>query len=167
MQGDSFSELIGGQRVCHQGCQMVYFQTKYPNLGKFWRALDWKILIYFMAIANIWLTFGIFYDHFLHFLFIWYIFPILVSRAKKNLAALCAIWNVWLIVSPSIGTAKNMEPILCTIASYYASAVKIYNATCSLEPILRLLNLQIQQHYCSRVERFFKIEENICVFKTH
>jgi hypothetical protein len=25
-----------------QGCQMVYFQTKNPNLGKFWRALDWK-----------------------------------------------------------------------------------------------------------------------------
>jgi hypothetical protein len=24
----------------HKGCQMVYFQTKNPNLGKFWRALD-------------------------------------------------------------------------------------------------------------------------------
>jgi hypothetical protein len=23
-----------------QGCQMVCFQTKNPNLGKFWRALD-------------------------------------------------------------------------------------------------------------------------------
>jgi hypothetical protein len=22
-----------------QGCQMVYFRTKNPNLGKFWRAL--------------------------------------------------------------------------------------------------------------------------------
>jgi hypothetical protein len=26
-----------------QGCQMVYFQTKNPNLGKFLRALDWNI----------------------------------------------------------------------------------------------------------------------------
>jgi hypothetical protein len=23
-----------------QGCQMAYFQTKNPNLGKFWRDLD-------------------------------------------------------------------------------------------------------------------------------
>jgi hypothetical protein len=33
-----------------QGCQMVYFQTQNPNLGKFWRALEWNILIYFMPI---------------------------------------------------------------------------------------------------------------------
>jgi hypothetical protein len=31
-----------------QCCQMVYFQSK--NLGKFWSALDWKMLLYFMAI---------------------------------------------------------------------------------------------------------------------
>jgi hypothetical protein len=30
-----------------QGCQMVYFQTKNPNLGTFWRALKWKMLSYF------------------------------------------------------------------------------------------------------------------------
>jgi hypothetical protein len=24
---------------------MVYFQTKNPNLGKFWTALDWKMLV--------------------------------------------------------------------------------------------------------------------------
>jgi hypothetical protein len=39
-----------------------------------------------MAIWNILRTFGIFYDHLLHFVFIWYIFSVLVSRAKKNLA---------------------------------------------------------------------------------
>jgi hypothetical protein len=33
-----------------QGCQMVSFQTKNPNLGKFCMALDSKILIYFIAI---------------------------------------------------------------------------------------------------------------------
>jgi hypothetical protein len=32
---------------------MVSFQTKNPNLGKFWSALDRKILIYLMAICNI------------------------------------------------------------------------------------------------------------------
>jgi hypothetical protein len=29
-----------------QGCQMVSFKTKNPNLGKVWRALDGKMLIY-------------------------------------------------------------------------------------------------------------------------
>jgi hypothetical protein len=53
-----------------QGCQMVSFQTKAHNLGKFWRALDWKMLIYFMAVWNILPTSGIFYDHFVHFVFI-------------------------------------------------------------------------------------------------
>jgi hypothetical protein len=57
-----------------QGCQMVCFQTKNPNLGKFLRALDWKTLIFFMAIWNILWRFGIFYGHLVHFVFIWYIF---------------------------------------------------------------------------------------------
>jgi hypothetical protein len=57
-----------------QGCQMVCFQTKNPNLGKFWRALDGKMLIYFMANWNILRTFGIFYVHLVEFVFIWYIF---------------------------------------------------------------------------------------------
>jgi hypothetical protein len=29
---------------------MVCFQTQNPNLGKFWRTLEWKILLYFTAI---------------------------------------------------------------------------------------------------------------------
>jgi hypothetical protein len=33
-----------------QGCQMVYFQAKNPDLGTFWRVLQWKRLVYFMAI---------------------------------------------------------------------------------------------------------------------
>jgi hypothetical protein len=52
---------------------MVCFQTKNINLGKFSRALDWEILIYFMAIWNILWTLGIFYDHLVNFVFIWYI----------------------------------------------------------------------------------------------
>jgi hypothetical protein len=39
---------------------MVYFQTKSPNLGKFWRALEWKMLVYFIPICNISRPFGIF-----------------------------------------------------------------------------------------------------------
>jgi hypothetical protein len=53
---------------------MVCFQTKNPKLGKFWRALDWKMLIYFMPLWNILQTFGMFHNHLLHSVFIWYIF---------------------------------------------------------------------------------------------
>jgi hypothetical protein len=52
---------------------MVYFQTKSPNLGNFWRTLDWKMLIYFIAIWNILWIFGIFYDHKVQFVILWYI----------------------------------------------------------------------------------------------
>jgi hypothetical protein len=46
---------------------MVYFQTKNPKLGKFWRTLGWKMLVNFKAIWSTYLlAFGIFYDH-------WYI----------------------------------------------------------------------------------------------
>jgi hypothetical protein len=52
---------------------MVYFQTKNPNLGKFLTALDWKMLINFMAIWNILWTFWVFYDHLVNFVFLRYI----------------------------------------------------------------------------------------------
>jgi hypothetical protein len=67
---------------------MVCFQTKSTNLGKFWRALDWKMFIYFTAIWNILRTLGIFYDYLVHFVFIWYIFSGLGICTKKNLATL-------------------------------------------------------------------------------
>jgi hypothetical protein len=55
---------------------MVCFQSKNPNLGKFWSAIDWKMLIYFMAVWNILLRFGRFSGHLVHFVFIWYIFSV-------------------------------------------------------------------------------------------
>jgi hypothetical protein len=36
-----------------QVCQVVCFQTKNPSLGKFWSALEWKMLLCFMIIWNI------------------------------------------------------------------------------------------------------------------
>jgi hypothetical protein len=42
-----------------QGCQMVCFQTKNPNFGKIWRALEWKMLLYFLTVCNILRPFGI------------------------------------------------------------------------------------------------------------
>jgi hypothetical protein len=61
---------------CHLGCQMVCFQTKSPNLGKFWRVFQWKMLVYFMAIWSISMPFGLFHGHLVYLMAIWYIFPI-------------------------------------------------------------------------------------------
>jgi hypothetical protein len=46
---------------------MVCFQTKTPNLGKFLRDLDWKMLIYFMAVHYKLWTFGKFCVDLVHF----------------------------------------------------------------------------------------------------
>jgi hypothetical protein len=54
--------------ILEQGCQMVCFQTKNPNLGKFLRAIEWKLLVYFMVIWLIIWPFG-------NVVVIWYIFP--------------------------------------------------------------------------------------------
>jgi hypothetical protein len=40
-------------KPCKQCCQMVYFQTKNPNVDTFWRALECKMLLHFMIIWNI------------------------------------------------------------------------------------------------------------------
>jgi hypothetical protein len=59
---------------CRQGCQMAFIQTKNKNLGKFWRDLQWKILVYFKAIWYILRSFNIFYGHLVYLEVIWYIF---------------------------------------------------------------------------------------------
>jgi hypothetical protein len=57
-------------------------------LGKFFRALQWKRLVYFMDIWYILKPFGVFYWPLVYILGIWYIFPVLVCFSKKNLATL-------------------------------------------------------------------------------
>jgi hypothetical protein len=42
---------------------MVNFHTKNPNLGNFWRVLQWKMLVYFMDVRYILQPFGILYGH--------------------------------------------------------------------------------------------------------
>jgi hypothetical protein len=59
-----------------QGCQMVYFQNKSPNLVKFWRALEWKRLAYVFFgqleyLSDIWYILWLFGN----LVAIWYIFP--------------------------------------------------------------------------------------------
>jgi hypothetical protein len=67
---EKFKTLNLKNRPLEQGCQMVCFPTKNPNLGKIFSVSDWKMLIY--LVANLW-TFEIFNDHLAHGVFIWYI----------------------------------------------------------------------------------------------
>jgi hypothetical protein len=56
----------------------VCFQTKNPTLGKFWRVLQWKMLVYFMDTWSILRPFVIFYGHLVswHIFFpFWYFVP--------------------------------------------------------------------------------------------
>jgi hypothetical protein len=51
---------------CQNISKIINIQTKNPNLGKFWRVLQLKMLVYFM---DIW---------YVYFVVIWHIFPVLV-----------------------------------------------------------------------------------------
>jgi hypothetical protein len=64
------------------------FKPKIPILGKFWRVLLWKILVYFVTIWSILMLLEIFYGHLVNFVVIWYIFPrfgILCQEKSGNL----------------------------------------------------------------------------------
>jgi hypothetical protein len=69
---------------------MVYFQIKNSDLGKFWRVLQRKILVYFMAIWSILRPVGKFCAHLVYFRVIWHILPVL-SWHQDDLATL--IWS--------------------------------------------------------------------------
>jgi hypothetical protein len=47
-----------------QGCQKVYFQTKTPIFGIFWKALAFKILMTFMTIWCTFWSFSLIYGDF-------------------------------------------------------------------------------------------------------
>jgi hypothetical protein len=67
---------------------MVSFRTKNPKLGKFWRAFDWKMLMYYRAFWNILWKIRIFYHHLVLLCSFGTFFRVLISCTKKNLATL-------------------------------------------------------------------------------
>jgi hypothetical protein len=97
-----------------QGCQMVCFQTKNPNLGKLWRFLQSKTLAYFVTILVCLTAIGtILY-------FIWYIlwsfgifFLVVVCCNKKiwqpfpgGVACILSaenVWSLWVVGSSPAG----------------------------------------------------------------
>jgi hypothetical protein len=72
---------------------MVYFQTKNPNLDKFWSVLQGNVLANFMVIWYISMSFGIIFGHLVYFVAIWYVVP------RK-------IWQPWF---PSVYFGENND----------------------------------------------------------
>jgi hypothetical protein len=76
---------------------ILYFQTKSPNLGKFWRVLQWKMLVYCTAIWYIFWPIGIQYmvSCYVHIFPFWYVVP------RK-------IWQSWCATRPHSHSAKKV-----------------------------------------------------------
>jgi hypothetical protein len=65
-----------------------------PNFGKFWRVLQWKVLVYFCpfgTFATIWYIFG----HLVYFLVIWYIFWLFGVFLPFWYVVARRIWQPW------------------------------------------------------------------------
>jgi hypothetical protein len=91
---------------------MVCFPSKYTHLGKFWRALDWKMFICLMSIRNILQAFGIFYDVFGTFcVHLVDFFRFLVSCAMKNLATPVRTHDVYVQCRNKAGCSVATETI--------------------------------------------------------
>jgi hypothetical protein len=70
---------------------MKYFQTQNTNFGLHRKALEWKMLVYFMAIWIISQPFGMSKGHLVHFGVIWYIFSQLYQE-KSGIPAVQAVF---------------------------------------------------------------------------
>jgi hypothetical protein len=69
---------------------MVYFQTQNPTLGKFWRALEWNMFVYFITIWN-------FYGHLVNNLWLFGILcGDLVYFSHFGMFGARKIWQPWM-----------------------------------------------------------------------
>jgi hypothetical protein len=87
------SHIYTHNRAAVQGCQMVYFQTQNPSLGKFWRVLHWKMLVYFIVVLSILQPFCMFHGHFVYFTAILYISCSLIIFSPMWVSFTQTIWQ--------------------------------------------------------------------------
>jgi hypothetical protein len=99
--GRMFRKLIWSP--CTQCCQMVYFRTKNPISGKFWRVFAmedvcilhiWS-LVYSTSICYFLLQFGILLVIWVYIYFtFWYVVPRKIWQPRTNFRACCALKSV-------------------------------------------------------------------------
>jgi hypothetical protein len=90
-----------------------------------------------MAIIIILQAIGIINDHLVQFAFIWYIFPVLVSRTKKNLATLHRVAR-WFVFKPNIPIWVDFGGS-CYGKSWYTYFMTIWSILRPLEMFYGLL----------------------------
>jgi hypothetical protein len=64
--------------------KIAYFNSKTPNMDKIWSALEWKMLLYFITVWNIFQSFGKICNCLVYFSVLWFIFPILVCLDQEK-----------------------------------------------------------------------------------
>jgi hypothetical protein len=75
---------------------MAYFQTKNPDLGKFWRVLHWKVL-----------EFRLFYGYLVYFMVIWYTHSMVILWLIGIFYCYLVFFPVWYVVC----TKKNLATL--------------------------------------------------------
>jgi hypothetical protein len=106
----------------HQGCQMVCFQTKNPNLGKFWRVLQHKILV------------CTFYGHFVHFTDFCYIIYIIICTYMYNLVSFSRFGILYQEKSGNPGAHLYLPKCINCVTA------RIQNTFCSVSKFMQRLD---------------------------
>jgi hypothetical protein len=87
---------------------MADFLTKNPNMGKFWRDLQWKMLVCFIALRSILGHFGLFCLNLLYLMVIWfwYVIPRKVWQPWVPFDKKVFFWWEKICVDTAIATVK-------------------------------------------------------------
>jgi hypothetical protein len=133
---------------------MVYFQTKNPSLGKFWRALDWQMLIYFMSIGNLWnifLPLGTFCVRMVNYFQFWYHVPrkIWQHSSIHNLStapSLLVSSFEWILANKYCKNQYNHQTVEIwhDVIGKYRNILKILGANDKSEMFKKLLFLRLR-----------------------
>jgi hypothetical protein len=114
---------------------MVYFKTKNPNLVKIWRALEWKSLLYFMTIWNIFQSIGIIYSRLVYFVVIWFIFPVLVGLDQEksgspdqNAFLGPMLWSLFLAIFTNVVFLETYVEVIIFYQNQFAIPAGYINA---------------------------------------
>jgi hypothetical protein len=111
----------GGKKLLislgHRVARCCIFKPKNSNLGKSWRAQQWKMLVFYMAI-------GLFYGRLVYFMAIWSIlwpfgifFPFWNICTMKNLATLFGTRSICCSAPPP--KKKNWQILYIIGSDYY------------------------------------------------
>jgi hypothetical protein len=99
-------------------------------LGNFWRALQWKVLAYFMDICSILQPFGIFCGNLVHFHPFWYVATRKIWQPCVRLRSNPATYG-WFIAAVCTWTGLLRSSSVSNLTSPWFSYLR-YNSYCKM-----------------------------------